>query len=559
MKRLIAFFLCLVPAWLFGQNCCTPKNIGGLDLPAEVFEGIGHIDVNCKTTNDSCRFFIEQGWALVHQFNFSAAGRSFNKAIQLDSSCLMAYIGYHHILFIEDQTEHAYDIYNLALEKKEEYLSVPYFDQDSIFNLDNSYSADEYGLFKMLLQSKYVKKKHSFDNFYDGVNYLDIHGNNRLILAQLIPKYIEDDNIYFLTENFGGKMSVLSEEEQLNQKPFFQHYIIHALEDTIPQDLLSYARLLPQLAPNSGHLVHMPAHIYYKLGIYDSALYWINESIKVDTAYNKRYPKYAVYNWNYNHNLDYKSRVLMEMGYPDSALQPLKKFILDPNCEDFEFHQMVAKTSELFIPWRYRDWKKLEDEAKAMDGVYETEGFNLWFRTLQQYARMMDLIEHNDFENWKAEEKYWKSLKKAAKKDKDFNYWDLFYWMRTEVNAMYAARTNDEIDTDFYTYQMKDWSEISDLEYGDPSDLPTTIYEHIGHVYYQGKYWQKAVNYFEYALKKQPNAGFTELYLAKSYFHLGNKTKAQIYLDRFYSHWKAHASNKKQFEMARILEAELKK
>jgi tetratricopeptide (TPR) repeat protein len=558
MKKLIAFFLCLLPAWVLGQNCCKPNNIGGLDLPPEVFEGIGHIDVNCTTDNDSCKFFIEQGWALVHQYNFSAAGRSFNKAIQLDSSCMMAYIGYHNILYIEDEDDLAYDIYSLVYDKWGDYINLSRDVQDSIFKLDTVYNEDEYGLFHVLMHSNYVKRKEHYLVLYGGLDFLNLRGNNGLILSQIIPQNESEENNP-LIDYYGSKMFILLNEGRIDSKPFYQHYIIHALEDTTPQDLLQYARTLPQLAPSSAHLVHMPAHVYYKLGIYDSALYWVNESIKVDTSYNKKYPKYAIYNWNYNHNLDYKSRVLMEMGYPDSARQPLKKFILDPNCEDFEFQQMVSKTSELIVSWRYRDWKKLEEEAKAMVGVYETEGYNLWFRTLQQYARMMDLIEHNDFENWKAEEKHWKSLKKAAKKDKDYNYWDLFYWMRTEINAMYAARNQDEIDADFYTYQMKDWSEIADLEYGDPSDLPANIYEHIGHVYYQGQFWQKAVNYFEYALKKQPNAGFIELYLAKSYFHLGNKTQAQICLDRFYSHWQPHESNKKQFEMARILSAELKK
>jgi tetratricopeptide (TPR) repeat protein len=64
------------------------------------------------------------------------------------------------------------------------------------------------------------------------------------------------------------------------------HYYIHAVEaSTAPQRALPSAQRLPRLAPSAGHLVHMPAHIYIRLGDYDNAIRANEEAAKVDERY----------------------------------------------------------------------------------------------------------------------------------------------------------------------------------------------------------------------------------------------------------------------------------
>jgi hypothetical protein len=46
------------------------------------------------------------------------------------------------------------------------------------------------------------------------------------------------------------------------------HYWIHLKENCCPEQALESSQKLPLLAPNSGHMVHMPGHVYYKLGEY---------------------------------------------------------------------------------------------------------------------------------------------------------------------------------------------------------------------------------------------------------------------------------------------------
>ena len=51
--------------------------------------------------------------------------------------------------------------------------------------------------------------------------------------------------------------------------PGANHLYIHAVEaSTTPDRALPYAQRLAALMPGAGHIVHMPAHIYYRVGLY---------------------------------------------------------------------------------------------------------------------------------------------------------------------------------------------------------------------------------------------------------------------------------------------------
>ena len=84
------------------------------------------------------------------------------------------------------------------------------------------------------------------------------------------------------------------------------HYWIHAVENgPRPEEALASAEKLPQLAPGAGHLVHMPGHIYYRLGRYREAREAFLASMAVDLEYMNTHKVTHIANWNYVHNLDY--------------------------------------------------------------------------------------------------------------------------------------------------------------------------------------------------------------------------------------------------------------
>ncbi len=64
------------------------------------------------------------------------------------------------------------------------------------------------------------------------------------------------------------------------------HWYIHLMEQSpTPDAAKQYADLLAPLAPNAGHLVHMPSHIYYRMGDMQNAIRANKEAIEADERY----------------------------------------------------------------------------------------------------------------------------------------------------------------------------------------------------------------------------------------------------------------------------------
>jgi hypothetical protein len=85
------------------------------------------------------------------------------------------------------------------------------------------------------------------------------------------------------------------------------HFYIHTMEaSTKPNRALPFARQLGQQMPGAGHIVHMPAHIYYRVGLYKDALDANIAAIGVDEKYFRNSPSDPFYKGAYNpHNVHF--------------------------------------------------------------------------------------------------------------------------------------------------------------------------------------------------------------------------------------------------------------
>ena len=85
------------------------------------------------------------------------------------------------------------------------------------------------------------------------------------------------------------------------------HLYIHAMEaSTQPEKALAPARRLAALMPGAGHIVHMPAHIYYRLGYYRESLEANKRALAVDEHYFTVSPSDPLYkSAYYPHNIHF--------------------------------------------------------------------------------------------------------------------------------------------------------------------------------------------------------------------------------------------------------------
>jgi hypothetical protein len=74
------------------------------------------------------------------------------------------------------------------------------------------------------------------------------------------------------------------------------HLYIHAVEaSTKPDRALPHARRLAALIPGAGHIVHMPAHIFYRVGLYKESLEINKRAMAVDEQYFRTSPSDPMY------------------------------------------------------------------------------------------------------------------------------------------------------------------------------------------------------------------------------------------------------------------------
>ena len=104
------------------------------------------------------------------------------------------------------------------------------------------------------------------------------------------------------------------------------HYYIHATEEKRPQQAEAAADTLATLAPNAGHLVHMPAHIYMRLGRYKDSYDQNALAVEADEGYITTCSAQGIYPLGYYpHNIHFMVWSAMFEGRSAETLEMARK------------------------------------------------------------------------------------------------------------------------------------------------------------------------------------------------------------------------------------------
>ena len=99
------------------------------------------------------------------------------------------------------------------------------------------------------------------------------------------------------------------------QHPGANHYYIHIVEaSATPSRGLVAADRLRKLVPDSSHMVHMPSHIYARVGQWDDAALANRSAMKADARYRAAFPRPGFYGMYMAHNAHFLAYVSMMQG-----------------------------------------------------------------------------------------------------------------------------------------------------------------------------------------------------------------------------------------------------
>ncbi len=317
--------------------------------PAAVMSGLGERRHPVSTRNAEAQRFFNQGLALVYAFNHDEAARSFRRAAELDPKLAMAYWGialavgpnYNESTVDAERVKAAYEAVQkagslaaAATERERAYIAA----------LAKRFSSDPQPDYKKLALAYRDAMRELYRRYPDDLDAATLFADS-LMNVRPWQLWTKDGNPAEGTEEI---IAVL--EEVLKREPNHvgaNHLYIHAVEaSTHPERALPSAARLEKLAPQAGHLVHMPAHVYIRTGDYAAAARSNEDAAEVDRAYIKATGAQGVYPMMYySHNLHFLVETYNRMGQLSEARAAAKQ--LEENVAP---HVKAMPMIEMFMP-----------------------------------------------------------------------------------------------------------------------------------------------------------------------------------------------------------------
>jgi tetratricopeptide (TPR) repeat protein len=286
-----------------------PAPMAYVDSAPPLWPGLGTLSYPITTRKPLAQRYFDQGLRLAYAFNHLEARRAFRHAQRLDPDCALCYWGEALVLGPNINQPMQTEAIRPALAALEQAKRLRgkagEKERDLIDALATRYS-NAANAARPALDQAYANAMQALTKRYP--QDVDIAVLYAEALMNLSPwDYWADEG-----RRAKGRTAeiVAALENALRKSPDHPgaiHYYIHAAEASDkPERALPHARRLAALMPGAGHIVHMPAHVYYRLGLYRESLAANAEAIRVDESYLRLGANAGIYPESYfPHNIHF--------------------------------------------------------------------------------------------------------------------------------------------------------------------------------------------------------------------------------------------------------------
>lgn len=252
---------------------------------APLLDGIGPVDFPISSDVALAGDYFNQALTFSYGFNHAEAARSFEEAARQDPGCGICWWGVALVhgpninkAMDDTQVAPAWAAVQKALALRE---AASPLEQALIDAVATRYSEDGSG--REALDAVYAgSMKGVAEAFPGNPHVLALYAES---LMDLYPwSYWNDDG----TPKAHTEALVAAIERAIAidpEHPGALHLYIHAMEQYTPEKAVSAADALGPLVPVAGHLVHMPSHIYLRVGRYHDAVLANTEAALADEDY----------------------------------------------------------------------------------------------------------------------------------------------------------------------------------------------------------------------------------------------------------------------------------
>jgi len=344
-----------------------PSIYGGqADKPgAPVFKGLGAHSMKISA-NAEAQTFFDQGVNLMFGFNHAEAIRSFREAARLDPNCAMCWWGVAFALGS-----------NINLPMPDDAVGPAWLALKNAQALAPKATPREQEWIAALGR-RYAEKK--------GADRAALNAAFAAAMGDLAAKYPDDlDAQTFWAEammdtqpwdywqadgqtpkGHGGEIVAVLEKviAKAPNHPGALHLYIHAVEaSTTPERAEPAADRLLKLMPNAGHVVHMPSHIYYRVGRYADAAAANEAAAQVDEDYIAACKAQGFYPAGYyGHNIHFLWTSAEMEGRYEAAIAASRRLVKAVDAPNLSKQMSIAELYN-FTPTvtllRFGKWKEV--------------------------------------------------------------------------------------------------------------------------------------------------------------------------------------------------------
>ena len=316
------------------------------------------------------------------------------------------------------------------------------------------------------------------------------------------------------------------------------HYLIHTVETIRPELGVESADILGDLMPGAGHLVHMPSHIYMRVGRYADSYDANMKAVIADEGYITQCRAQGLYPLAYYpHNLHFLVWSAMFQGRSDVALNVARKVAgkipTTPTGDTWGLYE-AFRSQPMFVLVRFGQWQKMLEEEKPNDKAQFMNG--IW-----RYGRGMAYLNLGKLKLASAELDELKSLRSQVESNESY-YVGFGAAGRLLTIAEEILKGELKAKKGDYPSAIAHIDRAVRLEdglvYNEPSDWYFPVRHILGAILLDaGLAAEAEVVYWE-DLKRNPNNGYALFGLKQSLLAQDKMDVSEVINQRFQNAWK---------------------
>ncbi len=318
--------------------------------------GTVQFTVSC---NDAAKPYVKKGAALLHHMTYLGSRSAFVAATQADPTCAMGYWGqamtYIHPLWSDAPSKQDFAAGQALLDKAQS--------QTHITDREKAYIKAAAAYFKGGWSKKETQNLRNFEAGWKQV-YLqfpeDVEAASFYALAHLATASPGDKSYSKQKQSGAIAQHVLT---QVPDHPGAHHYMIHAYDyPSLAPKALKAARSYGNIAPAIPHALHMPTHIFTRLGLWRESITMNKRS----AAAALKHPAGNTVSLHYPHALDYLVYAYLQIADDRSARQVMEE--MQNHKGAFQTH-IAAAYAFTAIPARIALEGQKWEEASVLEAI----------------------------------------------------------------------------------------------------------------------------------------------------------------------------------------------